>query len=130
MPYTITPFPDHKYILIKVTGETNRLLASEYHQVARQLGDELCIQAYLVDLTESRNTDTVLRHYKFATRDSQSVGLNQAISVALLVDQFDHSHDFIEVLLRDVGLNVSLFRDRDLAIQFLTKPRNVDERKA
>jgi hypothetical protein len=122
MPYTLTPFPEQKYLLIKVTGETNRQLALEYHRAARQRGDELGFQAYLVDLTESRNTDTALRHYKFVTHDFQAVGLHPAARIALLVDPFDHSHDFLEILLKHAGIEASLFQERDLAIHYLTQP--------
>jgi hypothetical protein len=41
--------------------------------------------------------------------------------VALLVDPEDHSHDFVETVGRNAGLNVTLFRDRDAAKQYLSE---------
>jgi hypothetical protein len=39
--------------------------------------------------------------------------------VAVVVAQGDHSHDFIETVARNSGLNVKLFTDRVEAMAFL-----------
>ena len=84
------------------------------------LGDELGISRYLVEATEAVNVDSTLENYSFAYTDMQTpTGINKAAIVALLVSPDDHSHDFIETVSRNAGLNVTIFRDRELAIHHL-----------
>ena len=87
---------------------------------AHTLGDELGISRYLVDATEAVNVDSTLENYSFAYTDMQTpTGINKTAVVALLVSPDDHSHDFIETVSRNAGLNVTIFRDRELAIHHL-----------
>ena len=119
MPYTIAPDADGKYIVITVTGNTNRQMALEYHLAAHSMGKKLGINCYLVDLTESRNTDTVLRNYTFANNDMKHPGIDPEAHIAMLVSAYDHTHDFLEPLLKNVGIDVNLFYDREVAVQYL-----------
>lgn len=120
MPSTNTVSPDGKYIIQKVVGDINSNLALKYNHETHALGRKLGIRRYLVDLTESRNTESVLGNYEFAyDKMPASAGLDLDAIVALLVDPDDHSHDFVETVSRNAGLNVSLFRYRDAAIQHL-----------
>lgn len=41
-------------------------------------------------------------------------------AVALLVSPDDHSHDFIETVARNAGLNVTIFTDLQAAKAYLT----------
>lgn len=75
---------------------------------------------YLVDVTESRNVDSDSNNYKFAYEDILiNPGIDRNAHVALLVDPRDHSHDFFETVARNAGLDVTLFRDRELARRHL-----------
>ena len=69
MNYTITPSSDGSHIRIKVKGDINRTSALGMNRDAHALGMKLNIHRYLVDITESRNTDSVLNNYEFAYRD-------------------------------------------------------------
>jgi hypothetical protein len=119
MPSTNTVSPDGKYIIQKVVGDINSGLALKYNHESHALGRKLGIRRYLVDLTESRNTESVLGNYEFAYDKMPASGVDLDAIVALLVDPNDHSHDFVETVSRNAGLNVSLFRYRDAAIQHL-----------
>lgn len=119
MPSTNTVSPDSKYIIQKVVGDINSGLALKYNHESHALGRKLGIRRYLVDLTESRNTESVLGNYEFAYDKMPASGVDLDAIVALLVDPDDHSHDFVETVSRNAGLNVSLFRYRDAAIQHL-----------
>jgi hypothetical protein len=119
MPSTNTVSPDGKYIIQKVVGDINSGLALKYNHESHALGRKLGIRRYLVDLTESRNTESVLGNYEFAYDKMPASGVDLDAIVALLVDPDDHSHDFVETVSRNAGLNVSLFRYRDAAIQHL-----------
>ena len=121
MTYSITASDDKKYIIVKVIGNISRLLAIQYNLEAHALGKELGIDRFLLDFTECRNTDTVLRNYKYVYDDMKNPGINQSARTAMLVSPNDHSHDFIEALFRDARIDVTLFYDRDLALWHLTQ---------
>jgi hypothetical protein len=121
MTYSITASDDKKYILVKVTGNISRQLAIQYNLEAHALGKELGIDRFLLDFTECKNTDTVLRNYKYVYDDMKNPGINQAARTAMLVSSNDHSHDFIEALFKDAGVDVTLFHDRELAVWHLTE---------
>lgn len=120
--YSITPSADGKYILLKVVGDTNRQALLGYNLEAHTLGRELNIDCFLLDFTESHNTDTVLRNYVFVNSDMKDAGINWAAKIAMLAAPYDHSFDFIEALFRAAGADVTLFHDRELAIWRLTQP--------
>lgn len=119
MTYSITASEDKKYITVKVIGSISRLLAIQYNLEAHSLGKEMGIDRFLLDFTECRNTDTVMRNYKYVYDDMKNPGINQEARTAMLVSPNDHSHDFIEALFRDAGADVTLFYDRDLAVWHL-----------
>ena len=120
MSYTISPSEDGKYIVLKYWGDISRKLSIERVIETHALGAKLGITRYLVDLTEARNIDSIPELYEYAYKDTKSApGLNLNARVALLVDPGDHSHDFVETVLRNAGHNVTLFRDRDSAISHL-----------
>lgn len=120
MPSTNTVSPDGKYIIQKVVGDINSGLALKYNHESHALGRKLGIRRYLVDLTESHNTESVLGNYEFAyDKMPASAGIDLDAIAALLVAPDDHSHDFVETVSRNAGLNVTLFRDRDAAEQYL-----------
>ncbi len=49
----------------------------------------------------------------------ETPGIDKYAHVAVLVSPDDHSHDFVEVVARNSGLNVTLFRDLAAAIKHL-----------
>ncbi len=120
MSYKITPADNGKYITIKMVGDMTRDVANQHVLEAHALGAELGIRCYLVDVTESRNTESVLDNYKFAHADVRSIpGMDRRACVAVLVAPGDHSHDFYETLARNAGIDSTLFRDRDEAVAHL-----------
>ena len=122
MNYTITPSGDGKYITLTVTGEIHRKAAMQQNLQAHALGRKLGINRYLVDVTGARNTDSVKDSYDFAYTDmSVTEGIDKTARVATLVDPDDHSHDFIETVSRNSGLNVTFFTDLAQAVDHLLK---------
>ena len=111
---------DLSYIILEITGEINRQNAMQYNLEAHKLGKEQGIRKYLVDLTNSRNTETVLNNYQFAYGDMKHTeGIDTTAIVAAVVAPDDHSHDFIETAFRNSGLNMTLFRNKQKAIDYL-----------
>jgi hypothetical protein len=120
MSHLIQPSEDNAYIIVKITGKIDRTLAMQYNLEAHAIGEKLGISCYLMDLTESRNIDNVVTTYKFAYNDMKhSPGINRSACVSVLVSPDDHSHDFIETVARNSGLDVTLFIDREQAIRHL-----------
>lgn len=122
MGYTIRVSGNKKYIIITVRGEINRASAMKQNIEAHALGNKLGISKYLVDVTEAVNTGSIKDNYDFAYSDMISTPVvNKSARVALLASCSDHSHDFVETVSRNAGLNVTLFRHSELAIQHLLK---------
>ena len=120
MSYTIRPSEDGKYIILKHLGEINRKLGVERVIEAHALGAKLGINRYLVDLTEVKNADSIHESYRYAYEDAKNAnGIDMSARAAMLVDPEDHSHDFVETVLRNAGHDVKLFRDRESAVRYL-----------
>ena len=120
MSYSITPSEDGKYIILKHWGEINSELAMKRNLEAHALGAKLGISRHLVDVTEARNVDSATKTYKFAYEDMKDPsGIDKKARIAVLVSPEDHSHDFVETVTRNAGQDVTLFRDRELAIRHL-----------
>jgi hypothetical protein len=122
MNYTIAPSEDGKYIILKVQGKINRQIAMKQNLETHALGKKMGINRYLVDVTEARNTDSVLDSYDFAYTDmKETEDIDRNARVTVLVSPGDHSHDFIETVAKNAGLNVTIFTDPELARQYLIK---------
>jgi hypothetical protein len=113
---------DGKYIIQIVSGDLTGKLALEYNLKTHALGRELGIDHYLVDVTESRNVDSPPADYSFAHFSMKNnPAIDQTARVAILIRPGDRSHNFIETVSRNSGLDVTIFTDRYQAIRHLTK---------
>lgn len=122
MNYKIEKIKNEKYITLTVNGDINKQLAMQMNLEAHRLGKKLGINKYLVDLRESRNIDNTLEQYNFAYGDmSKEENIDRTARVATLVSPNDHSHDFIEIVARNSGLNVTIFRNIEEAKKHLEK---------
>lgn len=120
MPCEISLSADQKYVIMKVVGDMTRKSAVTWNTEAHALGRKAGVNRFLVDLTESVNVESPSRNYEFANRDMKTPpGIDRFARVVLVVSPNDHSHDFVETVARNAGLNVTIFRDRDKALQFL-----------
>ncbi|MEJ2454085.1 MAG: hypothetical protein P8103_08015 [Candidatus Thiodiazotropha sp.] len=120
MTYTITPAKDGDYILVEVHGVVTLDIASQWTMEAHTLGKQLGLRKYLVDVTAAVNKDSTLDQYRFANSSMvEDTAVDRYAKIAVLVAPEDHSHDFVETVCRNVGLNFRLFRKRDEAMAFL-----------
>lgn len=120
MHYTITPSDKGDYIITEVHGDMDRELGLRLAHESQALGDQLGIHKFLIDVTDSINVDSVLDQYRFANVDlTESEELDHYSKIAVLVSPEDHSHDFIETVVRNIGINFKLFRNRQEALSFL-----------
>lgn len=120
MSHIISTPDDAKYIELKFLVDFTREKAIQGIIESHTLGRKIEVNRYLVDLRGVRNNASVFTTYEFSYRDLIfHPEFDKAARVVLLVDADDHSHDFSETVLRNAGMNVRLFRDRDLAVQHL-----------
>ncbi len=120
MTYTITASQNNEYIIVRVTVDMSRKLAAEIADQALLMGNKWGIGRYLIDMTASRNRESILGSYQSAYEDLAEIPWKKTLTrVALLVDPQDNSHDFNEVVLNNIGMRATLFRDRDEAVQYL-----------
>jgi hypothetical protein len=120
MSFKVSLSDDSTFIVMEVTGEVTRENAMQYNLEAHKLGKKHGLSKYLVDFTKARNTETVINNYKFAYEDMKHTpGIDILAIVAVIVEAEDHSHDFIETVARNSGLNITLFRDKEKALEFL-----------
>jgi hypothetical protein len=120
MTYTIKPIDSGNYILIEVEGEMTRAVGTEViveaHRQARALG----IKKFFMDLTKAVNRDTSIEQFQFANNDiRESKEFNRFARCAGLVAPHDHSHDFVETVIRNIGINFRLFRNRQQALDYI-----------
>ena len=120
MPYRIYVSEDSTYVTLEQSGKITRKLQLQYNIEAHKIGKEHRIKKYLVDVIHARNTESNIENYQFTNEDVRGTNeIDKSAIVALVVDPEDHSHDFIETLSINSGLNVTLFRDKVKAIEFL-----------
>lgn len=112
MSYRISASEDGTFILLKVKGDITRATAMKHNVEAHALGKRLGIRKYLMDLTEATNTESVTDGYEFVHRDLRAAPeIDLTARVAVVVAPGDHSHDFIETVSKNTGLDVTLFHD-------------------
>jgi hypothetical protein len=120
MSYEIYLSEDGKYIIAKYWGEITSELVIKRTLEAHALGKKLGITRHLMDVTDARNIDSAFKTYQFAYKDIAEVpGISMNVRVAVLVSPEDHSHDFVETVTKNAGQDITLFRDRELAIKHL-----------
>ena len=120
MSYKISLSKDGNYIELELEGNITRESSMKPNLESHALGMKLGIHRYLVDATKARNIESVTENYQFAYKDmAPHPGIDRDAIAAFVVSPEDHSHDFIETVLRNAGFSATLFRDRALAIRFL-----------
>ncbi|MBI9049822.1 MAG: hypothetical protein JEZ00_10405 [Anaerolineaceae bacterium] len=120
MSYTIKVSEDKLYIIVVTSGELTNEISMQQSIEASELGAKLSINRYLFDHTNCRYVESPINHYEFVNKEIKSSdAVDPHARIAAFVHPEDHSHDFIETVSRNAGVDVTLFRDRDEAIQHL-----------
>jgi len=127
MPYSVAVSPDGQYIVSTLAGDVTHVVAMRENLEAHALGAKHGITRFLVDVTGATNVDSAADTYAFAYDEMQASAINRAARVAVLVRPGDHSHDFVETVLRNAGLSVRIFTDRDEAVRHLLWRPGPDE---
>ena len=120
MDYSISVSEDRKYIFLKIKGDINKEAAMKQNKEAHLLGRKEGINKYLVDMRESRNTDTITEQYEFAYKDMhQADEIDNRALVVIVTAEGDTSHDFIETVTRNSGMKVRMFKSMDEALEYI-----------
>ncbi len=127
MHYTVKPSDDGKYVVVTVTGEVTTETAREYSSVATEKAEEWGLRNFLFDLRNAVNTQSTLTNYEYAYEEMPKQQLSTTARCALLVAPEDHSHDFIELVSRNAGYNVRLFRNAEQAAAWIRKTAAVTQ---
>jgi hypothetical protein len=110
---------DGMYYRVQVVGDSTRELVRSVAVELTRVVQETQIHKAFVDLTQSRNIESVFRLYEMAYSDMAQKKIDKKLSIACLISPNDHSFDFLETVLRNAGFNFLLFTDRVAALEFL-----------
>ena len=122
--YKIQPSEDQTHIVLKIVGEFEGKQMLKYIIEAHALGKELGIKNYLVDVTEARNVDSTINNYKFASSNIDNVdGIDKNANVIALINERDHSHDFVAAALKNTGHPIQVFTDPELVRSYFEKQK-------
>ena len=119
MSYELSIPKSRKYILCRVKKPITADLSREILIEVKQFGEKHNLMNYLFDSRGFRNIEKAHRMYKYAYEDLKTLEANRTARAAILVNPDDNSYNFSEVVLRNAGYNVKLFRDEDMAIKWL-----------
>ena len=116
MRYSIDRSADGRCVILTVHGSIDRERAMALHREAHALGARHGLRRYLVDVTDARNTDSLVDQYAFAYDDMRgAAGIDPGARVATLVSPGDRSHDFVETVAQNAGLHMRLFTSGEAA---------------
>lgn len=109
------------YVRVTVNSDITRPIAADMAQnVTRELHRRNLFAA-LIDLRSSKNIDQVSNKFQFAHEDAPALELDKNHRIALLTAPEDDSHDFVELVMRNVGYNLHLFKDEEEALNWLSE---------
>jgi hypothetical protein len=120
MSHKIIVSEDNQYIITKHSGDITSEIIMRATIEAHALGEKLGIKKHLMDVSEATNVEPIAKTYNFAYEDIKNMpGINLDVRVAVLVRPEDHSHDFAETVTKNAGQDITIFRDREAAIDHL-----------
>lgn len=111
--------PDNRYFVVTVHEDFDRNGAKEMALSIMEHSQESEIKQLLIDLRSASNVDSVSDKFFFAHEDAKEIQLDKTLKVALLVHPSDHSHDFIETVMRNTGHNILTFHEEYKAVTWL-----------
>ena len=121
--YTVTHSDCERFIFINVEGIITHEIAIEFTMNAFALAfEKKGVNKFFLDLRSARNVA------KPSDKSSFSKGLPemdsaipfQKMRIALLIDIEDQSHNMINIMLKDFGVNIKNFHDYAEAYEFVT----------
>ena len=115
MDYEIKLSDDKTFIIINVKKSLTPDIALVFTKESIELAAKHQISCFLIDVRGIENDWGVSKTYKFA-QELGKYGRQRLDKVALLIDQEDRSHSFLETAVINQGYNNHLFTDYDEAV--------------
>jgi len=119
MDYKISHTKTDGFVRIKIyktiTADLERSFAKEAIEIARR-NDLL---NYYADVRGVPNVATTVEQYNLAYQEMAQFGLDYNSKIAVVHEQEDRSHDFIETVFLNAGYSCKLFIDESEAYDWL-----------
>lgn len=119
MKYEISLAEDSKFIRIRVFEAINGEMEREFAGKAITEAKQRNIRQFLVDVRGTTNVASSFQQYLFGYKDMEELGLPRNSKIAVLTDENDRTHDFVETVFINAGYNCHLFREEKAAIEWL-----------
>lgn len=121
MKFEISISDNNKIALCKVYVDATRELLLEIVVTTQALKKEHGIKRYLFDHRGHKNISTPTDSYHFINKDGKNYGFSRETRNAVLVDPFDNSFDFVQIVSKNAGLNTRLFDNENDALKWLNE---------
>ncbi len=121
MKYKVTIDKDEGFVRITVYEPITAKLEQEFAGEAIAVAKKNDLLRYLVDVRAVPNIANTVDQYTLPYEDVAPLGLSRSSRIAVLVEENDTSHNFIETVFRNAGYNCQLFVDEDEARNWLRK---------
>ncbi len=119
MKYDITLSEDSKFIRIRVFEAINGEMEKEFAGKAISEAKQRNINQFLVDVRGAPNVASSFQQYLFGYENMDELGLDRNSKIAVLTDEGDRTHDFIETVFMNAGYSCRLFRKEKAALEWL-----------
>ncbi len=121
MDYTIGLTEDGKVVRTVVHVPITPELQVRFSEASIELCKEHGCWRILSDVRNVANVSGAVDQFLLANEDVPTVGLERQARIAILVSENDHSHDFIETVLRNSGADCKIFTDEETARAWLLR---------
>lgn len=117
--YQITLADDGSYLRNTVFVDVTNELVEKFNKEMIRLKDETGITRHLVDVTRVRSAQSATDMYMLTYERLAVLPLVKTFKIAIVTHPDDSSHDFIETLLVNSGIEGKIFKDEDAALAWL-----------
>lgn len=119
MNYKISLLNNETIIACKVIGPMTKDTAVQFSRDMDVLSREKNIKRFLIDVRGAPNVSDALENFRFANEDMTELGLQKNVRCAIMVDEDDGTHNFVETLIRNAGYNVRIYSNEKKAMLWL-----------
>ena len=113
---------DESHIYVRVNSQEVTLeLAESFTRTLTQLGSDRGLTTCLIDVRGARSVAGVYGEYQYAYERAEASGLTRNWRMAVLKDNDDQTHDFLQTVMSNAGRNFKLFHDKQAAVLWLKR---------
>ncbi len=121
MNYEISISDDGTYVRIKVFESVTAELESNFAEKAIKDARQHNIKNFLVDVRGTKNVASSTEHYMFGYKELNQFGLDRSSRIAIIADEDDTSHHFIETVLVNDRYHCKIFTDEEAALKWFVE---------